>query len=213
MTIVNRTQRRSGASETTESPPTGIASWRTCRATCTRRCGTSPQRRGQAAPAPGKGFKRVASVLQDDKWLAKQIELILASGGSASPGGTAPSAPALSTGVPAAHKGRARGGAAGATAGFVVSADSMADLDNWPSLTTSQLRHRRNLRSSLGLVPFGRCLHLTRDALFESPSQAAAVMIGHSANGPVQWIAPRRPLLQHGPLGPGDVPLAVYFRV
>jgi Domain of unknown function (DUF4357) len=66
----------------------------------------------------------------------------------------------------------------------------MAGLDDWPSLTTPQLRHRRNLRGSLGLVPSGGYLRLTRDALFESPSQAAAVMIGHSANGPDQWIAP-----------------------
>ena len=53
-----------------------------------------------------------------------------------------------------------------------------------------QLRHRRNLRGSLGLVPSGGYLRLTRDALFESPSQAAAVMIGHSTNGPDYWIAP-----------------------
>jgi hypothetical protein len=60
----------------------------------------------------------------------------------------------------------------------------MAGLRDWPSLQTVQLRHRRNLRGSLGLVPSGGYLRLTRDALFESPSQAAAVMIGHSANGP-----------------------------
>jgi hypothetical protein len=65
----------------------------------------------------------------------------------------------------------------------------MAGLDDWPSLTTPQLRHRRNLRGSLGLVRTGGYLRLTRDALFESSSQAAAVMIGHSANGPHQWIA------------------------
>jgi Domain of unknown function (DUF4357) len=66
----------------------------------------------------------------------------------------------------------------------------MAGLDDWPSLTTPQLRHRRNLRGSLGLVPAGRYLRLTRDALFDSPSQAATAMIGHSASGPDQWIAP-----------------------
>ena len=52
----------SGASETTESvtsPPAGTASWRTCRATCTWRCGTSPPAsstglRGGARPRPGR---------------------------------------------------------------------------------------------------------------------------------------------------------------
>ena len=145
----------------------------------------------KGAPAPGKGFRRVASVLQDDKWLAKEIERILESGGSASPGGTAPSAswpsaPEFRLPIKGVHEARGRR----CDGGFQVSADSMAGLDDWPSLTTPQLRHRRNLRGSLGLVPSGRYLRLTRDALFESPSQAAAVMIGHSANGPDQWIAP-----------------------
>jgi hypothetical protein len=61
--------------------------------------------------------------LQDDKWLAKEVEPILTSGGSVSPGGTAPPGRvALSTGVPAAHKGvrEARGRRCGG--GFLVSA-------------------------------------------------------------------------------------------
>jgi hypothetical protein len=33
-------------------------------------------------------------------------------------------------------------------------------------------------------------LPLTRDVLFESPSQAAAVMNGHSTNGPDPWTGP-----------------------
>jgi hypothetical protein len=145
----------------------------------------------KGAPPPGKGFKRVASVLQDDEWLAKEVERILASDGSASPGGTAPSAawpsaPEFRLPVRGVHEARGRR----CDGGFLVSAGSMAGLDDWSSLTTPQLRHRRNLRGSLGLVPSGGYLRLTRDALFESPSQAAAVMIGHSANGPDQWIAP-----------------------
>lgn len=145
----------------------------------------------KGAPAPGKGFKRVASVLQDDKWLAKEVERILASAGSASPGGTAPSAPWPSEPefrLPIRSMQEARGRRC--DGGFLVSAGSMAGLDDWPSLTTPQLRHRRNLRGSLGLVPSGGYLRLTRDALFESSSQAAAVMVGHSVNGPDQWIAP-----------------------
>jgi hypothetical protein len=102
----------------------------------------------RGAPAPGKGFKRAASVLQDDKWLAKEIERILGSDASASPGATAPSAPWPSApafrlpirGVQA--RGRRCDG------GFLVSAGSMAGLDDWPSLTTPQLRHRRNLRGT-----------------------------------------------------------------
>jgi hypothetical protein len=49
---------------------------------------------------------------------------------------------------------------------------------------------RQNLRDSLALVPSSEYLSLTRDALFESPSQAAAIMIGHATNGPDRWIGP-----------------------
>jgi hypothetical protein len=145
----------------------------------------------KGAPAPGKGFKRVARVLQDGKWLAMEVERILAPGGSASPAGTAPpatwpSAPEFRLPIKGGREARGRR----CDGGFLVSAGSMAGLEDWPSLTTPQLRHRRNLRGSLGLVPSGAYLRLTRDALFESPSQAAAVMIGHSANGPDQWTGP-----------------------
>lgn len=44
------------------------------------------------------------------------------------------------------------------------------------------------LRDSLGLVPEGGHLRLTRDALFASPSQAADVLQGHSVNGPDEWF-------------------------
>ena len=140
---------------------------------------------------PGKGFKRVASVLQDDRWLATEIKRILAPGGSASPGGTAPpatwpSAPEFRLPIKGGREARGRR----CDGGFLVSAGSMAGLEDWPSLQTPQLRHRRNLRGSLGLVPSSGYLRLTRDALFESPSQAAAVMIGHPVNGPDQWTGP-----------------------
>jgi hypothetical protein len=74
--------------------------------------------------------------------------------------------------------------------GFLVYAGSTAALEEWPSLTTPQRRHRRNLRGTLGLAPAEGGLRLTRDVLFESPSQAAAVMVGHSANGADEWVAP-----------------------
>jgi hypothetical protein len=66
----------------------------------------------------------------------------------------------------------------------------MASLVDKSSLRTSELLIRQNLRDSLGLVPSGEYLRLTRDTLFESPSQAAAIMIGHSTNGPDYWIDP-----------------------
>jgi hypothetical protein len=66
----------------------------------------------------------------------------------------------------------------------------MAGLEDKSSLRTSELLLRRNLRDSLGLVPSGGYLILTRDALFESPSQAANIMIGHSTNGPDYWTGP-----------------------
>jgi hypothetical protein len=142
-------------------------------------------------PAPGKSFKRVVRVLQDDEWLAREVERILECGGSTSSGATAPSAPwpsapefrlDIKRDVHEAQGRRCDGG-------FLVSAGSMAGLRDWPSLQTVQLRHRRNLRGSLGLIPSGGYFRLTRDALFESSSQAAAVMIGHSTNGPDYWIA------------------------
>jgi AIPR protein/Domain of unknown function (DUF4357) len=144
----------------------------------------------KGAPAPGKGFKRVASLLQDDKWLAMEVERILAPGGSASPGGTVPPAtwpsePEFRLPIKGGREARGRR----CDGGFLVSVGSLAGLEDWPSLQTPQLRHRRNLRGSLGLVPFGGYLRLTRDALFESPSRAAGVMIGHPANGPHQWTS------------------------
>ena len=142
----------------------------------------------KGAPAPGEGFKRVASVLQDGKWLPAEVERILASDGSAPPEGTAPPAtwptgPEFRLTIKGGRQARGRR----CDGGFLVSVGSTAGLKDWPSLQPPQLRHRRNLRGSLGLVPSGGYLLLTRDALFESPSMAAAVMIGHPANGPDQW--------------------------
>jgi hypothetical protein len=55
-------------------------------------------------------------------------------------------------------------------------------------VSTPQLRHRRNLRDSLGFVPEDGYLRITRDALFASPSQAADVLQGHSVNGADEWV-------------------------
>ena len=139
----------------------------------------------------GKGVTHVAKVLRDGNWLVREVERILAPGGSASPDRTVPWAPWPSTpefrlpiGTVHAAQGRR------CDDGFLVSAGSMAGLEDKSSLRTSELLLRRNLRDSLGLVPFDGYMRLTRDALFESTSQAAAIMIGHSTNGPDYWTGP-----------------------
>ena len=72
--------------------------------------------------------------------------------------------------------------------GFLVYAGSAAAVRDWDSLTTPQIRYRRNLRDSLGFVPENGYLRLTRDVLFASPSQAADVLQGHSVNGADEWV-------------------------
>jgi hypothetical protein len=139
----------------------------------------------------GKGVMHVAKVLRDGTWLAREVERILAPGGPVSPDRTVPWAPWPSTPefrltVETVHAARGRR----CEGGFLVSAGSMAGLEDKSSLRTSELLLRRNLRDSLGLVPCGGDLRLTRDALFESTSQAAAIMIGHSTNGPDYWTGP-----------------------
>ncbi|MGH3245653.1 MAG: DUF4357 domain-containing protein, partial [Trebonia sp.] len=132
-----------------------------------------------------------AKVLRDGKWLAREVERILAPGGPASPERTVPwapwpSAPEFRLLIETVHAARGRR----CDDGFLVSAGSMAGLEDKSSLRTSELLIRRNLRDSLGLVPSGGYLLLTRYALFESTSQAAAIMIGHSTNGPDYWTGP-----------------------
>lgn len=145
----------------------------------------------RGAPEPGRGFRRVSGVLQDDEWLAGAVQRAVTAEETTEPTGAAPGAAWRSEsefwlrirGVPLAQGRRCDGG-------FLVYAGSAATLEEWPSLTTPQRRHRRNLRGTLGLAPAAGGLLLTRDALFESPSQAAAVMVGHSANGADEWVAP-----------------------
>jgi hypothetical protein len=138
-----------------------------------------------------KGAANVAKVLRDGNWLAREVERILAPGGQASPERTVPWAPWPSTPefwlpIEAVHTARGRQ----CDGWFLVSAGSTAGLEDKRSLRTSELLIRQNLRDSLGLVPSGEHLRLTRDTLFESPSQAAAIMVGHSTNGPDYWTGP-----------------------
>jgi len=80
-----------------------------------------------------EGFKRVASVLRDDEWLARDVECILASGRSASPGRTAPrplGTQHQSSGCPSGAFTKRE--AAGATAG------SWWARAPWPASTTGR---------------------------------------------------------------------------
>ena len=100
---------------------------------------------------------------------------------------------ALNTGVPTAPRDRARGAGSPVRRRVPGERRSMAGLSRGRSLQTTQLHHRQNLRDSLARVPAGRYLRLTRDALFESPSQAAAVMTATRRTAP-PVDRPRRPL-------------------
>jgi AIPR protein/Domain of unknown function (DUF4357) len=143
-----------------------------------------------ARAASGNGFKRVSALLRNQEWLAGEMPLILADGGMVPPGRESasaapwPSAPEFWLDVRDASKAmgwRCDGG-------FLVHAGSTAAAKDQGSLTTPQLRHRRNLRDSLGFVPEHGYLRMTRDALFASPSQAADVLQGHSVNGADEWV-------------------------
>ncbi|MES1946083.1 hypothetical protein C84B14_02016 [Salinisphaera sp. C84B14] len=71
--------------------------------------------------------------------------------------------------------------------GFVVLEDSMARLDE----TVSIHEHMRDMRQQLQdrgvLVRDGQGLRFTQDFRFNSPSSAAGVLVGGSANGRICW--------------------------
>jgi hypothetical protein len=140
--------------------------------------------------ASGSGFKRVSALLRNQEWLAEKVPLILAGDELVPPcresASAAPwsSAPEFWLGIKDASWAMGRR----CDGGFLVYAGSAAAAKDQGSLTTPQLRHRRNLRDSLGFVPENGYLRLTRDALFASPSQAADVLQGHSVNGADEWV-------------------------
>jgi hypothetical protein len=156
-------------------------------------------------PGSGTGFSRVSRLLGNQRWMAAVIPEILASlavspsDAAASPeqalagdeaSGRVPASPPWSEEpefwLTISDAGQASGSRC--DGGFLVFAGSPASAKDWDSLTTTQRRLRNNLRDSLGLVPEGDHLRLTRDALFASPSQAADVLQGHSVNGPDEWF-------------------------
>ncbi len=74
--------------------------------------------------------------------------------------------------------------------GFVVSADSQASLDLTPSMQ-EQMRGILDLRQDLinngVLVQIGKHLVFQQNYSFPSPSTAAAIVLGRSANGRTEW--------------------------
>jgi len=74
--------------------------------------------------------------------------------------------------------------------GIVVLAQSQAAGSAKGSLSPGYLALRNKLIQSDALIPSGSKLVLTRDHLFKSPSQAAAVLVGYSINGRDAWRLP-----------------------
>ncbi len=73
--------------------------------------------------------------------------------------------------------------------GFVVFAGSTASADIGNSLSWSQRTQREDLLKTGVLQADGAVLRFTQDYVFSSPSTAAAVVLGRSANGRVEWKA------------------------
>src|SRR5262249_20267887 len=71
--------------------------------------------------------------------------------------------------------------------GFVVLAESQAAKESVPSIPPYVTDQRNGLMSRGLLVPNGDALVLTQDYTFDSPSAAAGVLLGRSANGRTEW--------------------------
>jgi Domain of unknown function (DUF4357) len=99
---------------------------------------------------------------------------------------------AIETQAPSAARLHLKGKGAQATGadtpeGFVVFEGSLARVDSVPSIQTWLEAHRQRLRAEGLLVPDGSHLRFTRAQLFDSPSTAAGVVLGRSANGRTEW--------------------------
>ncbi len=71
--------------------------------------------------------------------------------------------------------------------GFLVLAGSRARADEVPSMPKSGHRLRQRLIATGTLIRDGDAYRLTEDTLFRSPSAAASVLLGSSANGRTAW--------------------------
>lgn len=72
--------------------------------------------------------------------------------------------------------------------GFVVLAGARGRLQAVTSTPGSLVALRGRLLDEGALVPDGNALRLTLDYRFDSPSAAAGVLLGRSANGRLEWI-------------------------
>ncbi|MBK7892154.1 MAG: GIY-YIG nuclease family protein [Bdellovibrionales bacterium] len=71
--------------------------------------------------------------------------------------------------------------------GFVVIKGSRALMKEVPSIPQSIRLAREQLIKDGLLIPNGSAYELAQDYLFSSPSKAAGIMLGRSANGRVEW--------------------------
>lgn len=71
--------------------------------------------------------------------------------------------------------------------GFVVQKGSQAVTADVPSIHAYMRNLREALKGKQVLAPDGDHLRLTQDYVFNSPSTAAGVMLGRSANGRQEW--------------------------
>jgi Domain of unknown function (DUF4357) len=71
--------------------------------------------------------------------------------------------------------------------GFVVFEGSLARIDSVPSIHPYLLTQRERLQAGGVLVPDSSYLRFTRAHLFDSPSTAAGVILGRTANGRIEW--------------------------
>ena len=88
--------------------------------------------------------------------------------------------------------------------GFVVFAGSRARADEVPSIPSGASQHRKVLREERLFESAGKQLRLTEDYEFTSPSMAAAVMLGRSANGRDEWKNERGETLKDIQASQGD---------
>ncbi|MCX7946329.1 MAG: GIY-YIG nuclease family protein [Hydrogenophilus sp.] len=71
--------------------------------------------------------------------------------------------------------------------GFIVRAGSSVSKQEVPSTPAYLKELRATLLNKGVLVDEGTCLRFTQDFVFNSPSTAAGVVLGRSANGRIEW--------------------------
>ena len=105
----------------------------------------------------------------------------------------APKAPAAKAGPVLTCKGKGvQATGYEASQGFVVRAGSQAVVDSAPSMAQhvrGMFDLRQELISNGVLVMQGALYQFTQDYTFSAPSTAAAVVLGRSANGRIEWKA------------------------